>query len=46
MDICLAENDRRLAGYDTRLLRPRFVPGMVRLVRSLIPRRPKKFASA
>ena len=33
MEICLAENDRRLAGYDPRLLRPRFVPGMVRLAR-------------
>ncbi|MGO8920646.1 MAG: hypothetical protein ACLQJR_32535 [Stellaceae bacterium] len=33
MDICLAENDRRLAGYDPRLLRPRFVPAMVRLAR-------------
>jgi hypothetical protein len=33
MDVCLAENERRLAGYDARLLRPRFVPAMVRLVR-------------
>jgi len=33
MDICLAENDRRLDGYDTRLLRPNFVPRMVRLAR-------------
>ena len=33
MEICLAENDRRLAGYDPRLLRPRFVPGLVRLAR-------------
>ena len=29
--ICLSENDRQLAPYDTRLLRPRFVPAMIRL---------------
>jgi len=29
--ICLAENDRRLAPYDKRLIRPRFVPAMMRL---------------
>jgi hypothetical protein len=28
--LCLAENDRRLAPYDSRLLRPRLVPGTVR----------------
>jgi hypothetical protein len=33
MDLCLAENDRRLGGYDHRLLRPTFVPMMVRLAR-------------
>jgi hypothetical protein len=31
MRICLAENDRRLGGYDPRLLRPTTVPRMVRL---------------
>jgi len=30
--ICLAENDRRLEPYDKRLLRPRFVPGVIRLI--------------
>jgi hypothetical protein len=32
---CLAENDRRLAPYDPRLVRPRFVPAMVRLALKL-----------
>jgi len=36
MDICLAENDRRLGVYDKRLLRPNFVPRMVRLARRLM----------
>ena len=33
MDICLAENDRRLAGYDLRLLRPTTMPWLVRFAR-------------
>jgi hypothetical protein len=33
MDLCLAENDRRLGRYDPRLVRPNFVPTMVRLAR-------------
>jgi len=33
MEICLAENDRRLAGYDERLIRPNVVPRLVRLAR-------------
>jgi len=33
MDTCLAENDRRLAPYDVRLLRPNFVRRLARLAR-------------
>jgi hypothetical protein len=31
MKVCLSENDRRLAPYDPRLLRPSLVPSLVRL---------------
>ena len=41
MDVCLAENDRRLGIYDPRLLRPTFVPRMIRLARRFM-RKPKK----
>ncbi len=37
LDICLAENDRRLGLYDQRLIRPNFVPAMVRLARRFMP---------
>jgi hypothetical protein len=33
IDICLAENERRMAGYDPRLLRPMTVPRLVRFAR-------------
>ncbi|WKN23981.1 hypothetical protein [Azotobacter vinelandii] len=33
LDLCLAEDERRAAGYDKRLLRPTFMPRMARLVR-------------
>jgi hypothetical protein len=44
MDICLVENDRRLGKYDARLLRPQFMPSMVRLVRRFM-RKPKPAAA-
>jgi hypothetical protein len=39
MEVCLAENDRRLSGYDQRLLRPKTVPWLARLVCRLMRRR-------
>jgi hypothetical protein len=37
--LCLAENDRRMAGYDSRLLRPTTVPRLARWIRRLMPAR-------
>jgi hypothetical protein len=36
IDICLTENERRMAGYDARLLRPTSVPRLARLARRFI----------
>jgi hypothetical protein len=36
IDICLAENDRRMSAYDKRLLRPALVPALARLARRFI----------
>ena len=33
IDVCLKENERRLAGYEPRLLRPMVMPSLVRLIR-------------
>lgn len=44
--LCLAENDRRFAGYDERLLRPATVPRLVRLVLRCLPRRGGRAARA
>ena len=40
MDLCLAENDRRLAGYDPRLKRPLTVPRLVRFARKFMKTSP------
>src|SRR5215471_7944262 len=44
--ICLAENDRRLGSYDKRLLRPRFVPKMIRLALRIAGWRNRSHAAA
>jgi len=40
IDVCLEENERRLSGYDFRLLRPNFVPRLLRFARRFV-RRPR-----
>ncbi|HEY2050776.1 MAG TPA: ferritin family protein [Caulobacteraceae bacterium] len=37
IDVCLAENDRRLGAYDHRLVRPKFIPNLVRMIRRFLP---------
>lgn len=36
IDVCLTENDKRLAGYDRRLLRPVVMPSLARLIRRFL----------
>ena len=36
IDVCLTENDKRLAGYDRRLLRPVVMPCLTRLIRRFL----------
>jgi len=35
-DLCLAENERRMAGYEPRLLRPQVVPRLIRFLRRFL----------
>jgi hypothetical protein len=46
IDLCLKENERRLSGYDARLLRPTFVPRLMRLVHLLMSRRSAAVAAS
>jgi len=39
LDVCLAENERRLGRYDPRLLRPRVMPRMATLFLRFAKRR-------
>jgi len=36
LELCISENDRRMSGYDRRLLRPGTVPTLARLVRAIL----------
>jgi hypothetical protein len=38
IDLCLAENDRRMGGYDRRLLRPQTTPFLARIARAVLPK--------
>ena len=42
VELCLRENERRLAPYDERLLRPAFVPRVARTLLSMLPGRPPR----
>jgi hypothetical protein len=45
IDLCLSENERRMRQYDSRLLRPTFVPALARLARRLVGGKSSKVAA-
>jgi hypothetical protein len=42
IDICLAENERRMSAYDRRLLRPFVIPALAKLARRFMRSGPKR----
>jgi hypothetical protein len=46
IDICLAENERRMGAYDRRLLRPFVVPALAKLVRRFMRSNSKRKSRA
>ncbi len=44
IDLCLAENERRMGRYDSRLLRPRAVPALARFAQRFMRPRAKRAA--
>jgi hypothetical protein len=46
LELCLAENERRLAIYDSRLLRPALVPQTVKLLLKILPRNGRRGKAA
>jgi hypothetical protein len=43
--LCVSENARRMAGYDERLLRPRFMPTAIGLLSRVLPRAPESLST-
>ncbi|HEY1250030.1 MAG TPA: hypothetical protein VGH97_02505, partial [Thermoanaerobaculia bacterium] len=44
LELCIAENERRLAPYDARLLRPMIVPPVIKALVRVLPKGSKKVA--
>jgi hypothetical protein len=44
LELCIAENERRLSPYDARLLRPSIVPPVIKALVKVLPKGAKKIA--